>query len=133
VAPDGVRAVMILGTGAALQLVAIDRGGITSFGPPVAIGSGITDPESLSWYDANDVIVLDGRSGGQLWEVPLNGGAPSAIASQGNIVSVTATNPSGPTTNIAVVMANGQIMVSSKLGAAFEITRAAGQAPVYPG
>ena len=133
VAPDGVRAVMILGTGAALQLVAIDRGGIPSFGPPVAIGSGITDPESLSWYDANDVIVLDGSSGGQLWEVPLNGGAPSAIASQGNIVSVTATNPSGPTTNIAVGLANGQIMVSSKLGAAFEITRATGQAPVYPG
>jgi hypothetical protein len=133
VAPDGVRAVMILSPGAALQLVAIDRVGIPSFGPPVAIGSGITDPESLSWYDANDVIVLDGNSGGQLWEVPLNGGAPSAIASQGSIVSVTATNPSGPTTNIAVGLANGQIMVSSKLGAAFEITRATGQAPVYPG
>jgi hypothetical protein len=133
VAPDGVRAVMILGTGAALQLVAIDRSGVPSLGPPVAIGSGITDPESLSWYDANDVIVLDGSSGGQLWEVPLNGGAPSAIASQGNIVSVTATNPSGPTTNIAVGLANDQIMVSSKLGAAFENTRATGQAPVYPG
>jgi hypothetical protein len=133
VAPDGVRAVMILSTGAALQLVAIDRGGIPSFGPPVAIGSGITDPESLSWYDANDVIVLDGSSGGQLWEVPLNGGAPSAIASQGNIASVTATNPSGPTTNIAVGLADGQIMISSKLGAAFEKTGATGQAPVYPG
>jgi Lipoprotein LpqB beta-propeller domain/Sporulation and spore germination len=133
VAPDGVRAVMILSGGAALQLVAIDRGGIPSFGPPVAIGSGITDFESLSWYDANDVIVLDGSSGGQLWEVPLNGGAPSAIASQGNIVSVTATNPSGPTTNIAVGLADGQIMVSSKLGAAFERTPATGGAPVYPG
>jgi Lipoprotein LpqB beta-propeller domain/Sporulation and spore germination len=133
VAPDGVRAVMILGTGAALQLVAIDRSGVPSLGPPVAIGSGITDPESLSWYDANDVIVLDGRSGGQLWEVPLNGGPLTPIASQGNIVSVTATNPSGPTTSIAVGLAGGQIMVSSKLGAAFENTRAIGQAPVYPG
>ena len=133
VAPDGVRAVMILSTGAALQLVAIDRGAIPSFGPPVAIGSGITDPESLSWYDANDVIVLDGSSGGQLWEVPLNGGPLTAIASQGDIVSVTATNPSGPTTNIAVGLADGQIMVSSKLGAAFEKTGATGLAPVYPG
>jgi Lipoprotein LpqB beta-propeller domain/Sporulation and spore germination len=133
VAPDGVRAVMILSPGATLQLVAIDRSGVPSFGPPVAIGSGITDPESLSWYDANDVIVLDGSSGGQLWEVPLNGGAPSAIASQGNIVSVTATNPSGPTTNIAVGLANGQIMISSKLGAAFGKTGATGQAPAYPG
>jgi hypothetical protein len=133
VAPDGVRAVMILSTGAALQLVAIDRSGAPSFGPPVAIGSGIADPESLRWYDANDVIVLDGSSGGQLWEVPLNGGAPSAIASPGNIVSVTATNPSGPTTNIAVGLANGQIMISSRPGAAFGPPVAIGDAPVYPG
>jgi hypothetical protein len=133
VAPDGVRAVMILSTGAAVQLVAIDRNGAPSFGPPVTIGSGIADPESLSWYDANDVIVLDGSSGGQLWEVPLNGGPNTGIASQGNIVSVTATNPSGPTTNIAIGLANGQIMVSSVLGGAFENTHATGWAPVFPG
>jgi hypothetical protein len=133
VAPDGVRAVMILSPGAAVQLVAIDRSGIPSVGPPVFIGSGIADPESLSWYDANDVIVLDASSGGQLWEVPLNGGPLTDIASQGNIVSVTATNPSGPTTNIAVGLATGQIMVSPVLGGAFEKTGAIGQAPAYPG
>jgi hypothetical protein len=133
VAPDGVRAVMILSPGPAVQLVAIDRSGTPSFGPPVTIGSQITDPESLSWYDANDVIVLDGSSGGQLWEVPLNGGPLSTIASPGNIVSVTATNPSGPATSIAVGLATGQIMVSSVLGGAFGKTGATGQAPAYPG
>jgi hypothetical protein len=134
VAPDGVRAVMILPTGAPLQLVAIVRSGGPSLGAPVAIGSGITDPESLSWYDANNVIVLDGSSsGGQLYEVPLNGGPLTAIPSQPNIMSVTATNPSGPATNIAVGLVGGQIMVSSKLGAAFESTHAIGQAPAYPG
>jgi Lipoprotein LpqB beta-propeller domain/Sporulation and spore germination len=134
VAPDGVRAVMILSSSAPLQLVAIVRSGAPSLGPTVAIGSGITDPESLSWYDANNVIVLDGSSSGsQLYEVPLNGGPLTPIPSQPNIVSVTATNPSGPTTNIAVGLVGGQIMVSSKLGAAFQSTRAIGQAPVYAG
>jgi hypothetical protein len=134
VAADGVRAVMILSSGAPLQLVAISRSGGPSLGSPVAIGSGITDPESLSWYDANNVIVLDASSSGsQLYEVPLNGGPLIFIQSQPNIMSVTATNPSGPTANIAVGLVGGQIMVSSKLGAAFVITHAIGQAPVYPG
>lgn len=135
VAPDGVRAVMIV-NGTQLQLVAIIHAGSpsASLGVPVAIGgSGITDPEALTWYDANNMIVLDGgSSGGQLDEVPLNGGQPIPIASEGNIVSVTATSPSGPSPNIAVGLSGGQIMVSANLGA-FESTHATGQAPVYPG
>lgn len=137
VAPDGVRAVMIV-NGTQLQLVAIIHGGSgslsASLGDPVAIGSSITDPEALSWYDANNVIVLHGSSsGGQLDEVPLNGGQPISIASPSNIVSVTATSPSGPSPNIAVGLSGGQIVVSANLGA-FESTHATGgQAPVYPG
>jgi WD40 repeat protein len=134
VAPDGVRAVMIV-NGTQLQLVAIIHTGSpsASLGVPVAIGSGITDPEALTWYDTNNMIVLDGgSSGGQLDEVPLNGGQPIPIASEGNIVSVTATSPSGPSPNIAVSLSGGQIMVSANLGA-FESTHALGQAPVYPG
>jgi hypothetical protein len=129
VAPDGIRAVMIV-NGGQLQLVAILHSGspLPELGVPVAIGSGISDPKALSWYDANDVIVLDGSSsGGQLYEVPLNGGAPSGIASEGSIVSVTATSP-----NIAVGQSDGQVMVSANLGA-FESTHATGKAPVYPG
>jgi Lipoprotein LpqB beta-propeller domain/Sporulation and spore germination len=134
VAPDGVRAVMIVNNGALLQLVAIVRSGGPFLGIPVTIGSGITDPEALSWYDANNVIVLDGSpSGGQLDEVPLNGGQFTPVGSEGDIVSVTATNPSGPTPNIAVGLAGGQIMVSANLGGAFESTHATGQAPVFPG
>jgi len=134
VAPDGVRAVMIVNNDQLqndqVQLVAIVRsGGDTSLGQTVVpIGSGIGEPQALSWYDANNVIVLDGSSsGGQLWEVPLNGGAPSAIGSVGTIVSVTAASP-----NIAIGLATGQVMVSSNLGA-FESTHATGQAPVFPG
>jgi Lipoprotein LpqB beta-propeller domain/Sporulation and spore germination len=133
VAPDGVRAVMINGT--QLQLVAITHsGGFASLGDQVAIGPGITDPEALSWYDANNVIVLDGSSsGGQLYEVPLNGDQPTPIASEGNVVSVTATSPPGSSPQIAVGLSDGQIMVSPNLGGAFESTRATGEAPAYPG
>src|SRR5262249_4824940 len=102
-APDGVRPVMLVNNDQ-LQLGAIVRNGGPSLGQAVVpIGPGIGEPEALSWYDANNVIVLDGSSsGGQLWEVPLNGGAPSAIPSVGNIVSMTAASPS-----IAIGLANG--------------------------
>jgi hypothetical protein len=135
VAPDGVRAVMIVNGTQQLELVAITHsGGSAYIGDPVAIGSGITDPEALSWYDANNVIVLDGSSsGGQLYEVPLNGGPLIPIASEGNLVSVTATSPSGSSPQIAVGLSGGQIMVAANLGAAFESTRATGEAPAYPG
>jgi hypothetical protein len=127
VAPDGVRAVMIVNNNQ-LELVAIDRSGSPLLGETVAIGSGIGEPEALSWYDANNVIVLDGSSsGGQLWKVPLNGGPSTGIASVGNIVSVTATSP-----YVAIGLDGGQIMVSANLGA-FESTHATGLAPVYPG
>jgi hypothetical protein len=131
VAPDGVRAVMIVhGTfGTQVQLAAIvHSGGSASIGQTVTIGAGITDPEALSWYDANDVIVLARTSSGsQLEDVPLNGGQPTPIAGEGNIVSVTATSP-----EIAIGLSGGQIMVSANLGA-FANTPATGQAPVYPG
>jgi Lipoprotein LpqB beta-propeller domain/Sporulation and spore germination len=131
VAPDGVRAVMIVhGTfGTQVQLAAIAHsGGSASIGQTVTIGAGITDPQALSWYDANDVIVLARiSSGSQLEDVPLNGSLPTAIATEGNITSVTATSP-----DIAIGLSGGQIMVSANLGA-FANTPATGQAPVYPG
>jgi hypothetical protein len=137
VAQDGVRAVMIV-NGTQLQLVAISHNADSPapvVGDPVVIGSGITDPEALSWYDPNNVIVLDGSTpGGQLDEVPLNGGPFTPIGPEGigNIESMTATSPSGSSPEIAVGLSDGQIMVSENLGA-FERTGARGQAPAWPG
>jgi hypothetical protein len=133
VAADGIRAVMIVDS-SQLQLVAITHSGSSaSLGYAVTIGPGITDPDAVSWYDANNVMVLSGLpSSSQLEEVPLNGGQPIAIASDGNIVSLTATSPGGSGPNLAIGLTSGQIMVSANLGA-FENTRATGQAPVYPG
>jgi hypothetical protein len=133
VAPDGVRAVMIV-NGTQLQLVAITRSGSSAtLGDPVAIGTGISDPRALSWYDANYVIVLSGSSSGsQLEKVPLNGGQPSQIAGDGDIMSVAAMSPGGSSPDIAVGLSNGHIMVASNQGA-FEDTHATGEAPVFPG
>ena len=145
VAPDGVRAAMIVHgmvdgkLVSQVQVAAITHSGPSaSVGLPESIGSGIPDPESLSWYGTDDVIVLNGSpSGSQLYVVPLNGGQPSPIQSAGgDPMSVTATSPGSPGDSageIVLGLSDGKIMVSANLGASFESTRAAGQAPAYPG
>jgi len=141
VAPDGVRAVMVVrGTfnnkpGSQVQLAAITRsGGSASVGPPVTIGSAIADPEAVSWFGTDDVIVLNGSSSGaQLHEVPLNGAQPTAIAVTGGIpVSLAATNPGDSTAEIVLGMSDGKIMISANLGI-FEPVRVLGAGPVFPG
>jgi Lipoprotein LpqB beta-propeller domain/Sporulation and spore germination len=143
VAPDGVRAAMIVrGTfdnrpGSQVQIAAITRSsGSISVGPPVTIGSSIPDPQSLSWYGADNVIVLNrSSSGAQLYEVPLNGGQPVSIPTPtvGTAsVSLTATSPGGSTPEIALGLPDGKIMIAANQGA-FELARAVGAAPAYPG
>jgi hypothetical protein len=143
VAPDGVRAAMIVRgmvngkSVSQVQVAAITRSGQSvSVGEPVTIGSAIPDPEALSWYGTDDVIVLGGSSSGpQLYEVPLNGGQPTPIATpDGDPVSVTATNPDDSAGEIALGMSDGKIMIAADQGA-FEPVRAVptGQAPAYPG
>jgi Lipoprotein LpqB beta-propeller domain/Sporulation and spore germination len=143
VAPDGVRAAMIVHGMAdgrpvsQVQVAAITHSGTSAtVGQPVTIGSAIPDPEALSWYGTDDVIVLSGSSSGaQLYEVPLNGGQPTAIAApDGDPVSVTATNPDESAGEIALGMSDGKIMIAADQGA-FEPVRAvaAGLAPAYPG
>lgn len=137
VAPDGVRVVMIVqgSTGAQVQVGAITHSGSTASvaQQPVTIGAGITQPDALSWYGTDDVIVLAGSSASAvLYEVPLNGGQPTAIATPGAPVSVTAASPEGSAADIAIGLPGDKIMVSTNLGA-FQPTRAVGQAPAYPG
>jgi len=136
VAPDGVRAVMIVTTpsGTLVQLAAITRSGPSAWiGPPVTLDAGIADPESLSWYGTDNVIVMsEGAAGAQLDEVPLNGGQPTAIATAPGAVSMTATSPGQVGSSVALGLSGGQIMVSAGLGA-FQPTHAVGRAPAYPG
>jgi hypothetical protein len=140
VAPDGVRAVMIVSgvfdgkPGTQVQLAAITRSGLAaSVGGTVPIGGGIADPQAVSWYGADDVIALSGgASGAQLNEVPVGGGQPVAITTPGGTTSMTATSPSDSSSYIAVGLSGGQIMVSADL-AAFQPIKASGAAVAYPG
>jgi hypothetical protein len=125
---------MIVNNGTQLQLVAITHAGQSpSLGDPVPIGPGISDPDAVSWYDADDVIVLGGSaSGSQLDKVPINGSQPTLMPQPpGNIVSVTAMY-SGSSPDIAVGLSGGHVMVSTNQGV-FQSTAAAGAAPAYPG
>jgi hypothetical protein len=136
VAPDGVRAAMIVTTpsGTQVQLAAITHSGPSAWaGQPVTLGAGIADPEALSWYGTDNVIVMSGgAAGGQLDEVPLNGGQPTAIAAAPGAVSMTATSPGQIGSSVALGLSGGQIMFSAGLGA-FQPTHAVGRAPAYPG
>jgi hypothetical protein len=140
IAPDGVRAAMIVkgglsgGRKSAVEVAGIARiGNSILVGPAVAIGASIPDPVALSWYGADDLVVLAGNtSSAALEEVPLNGGQPTTITTQGDVVSMAATSPGSSTPGIAIGLSDGHIMVSTNLGA-FEPTRAVGRAPVYPG
>jgi hypothetical protein len=135
VAPDGVRVAMIVkkpdGT-FQLLLAAIthtDSGATAAIGQTVAIGAGVPDAASLTWYDADNVIVLAGSgSGVQLEEIPLNGGQPRPIGTLSDTVSV-----SGDGAGLAVGLANGQLYVSPGLDAQWTKVAATGRDPVYPG
>lgn len=135
VAPDGVRAAMIVKTGKStseLRLAAIIHtdGGVTaSLGQTVVIGSGTAEPETLSWYDADDIVVLAGAgSGAQLEEVPVNGGQATLIGTQNGTVSVT-----GDGAGLAVGLSNDELFVSPSLNAPWEPVDSAGTDPVFPG
>lgn len=135
VAPDGVRVAMIVkrpdGTFQLLlaAITHIDNGTTAAIGQTVAVGAGVLDPTSLTWYDADNVIILAGSgSGAQLEEIPLNGGQPRPIGTLSDTVSVT-----GDGAGLAVGLANDQLYVSPGLDAQWTKVAATGRDPVYPG
>jgi hypothetical protein len=137
VAPDGVRVVMVVRgpSRTQVQLGAITHSGpsVSVAQPTVTIGAGLREPDAVTWYGADDVIVLAGStSTAQLDEVPLNGGQPTVITTPGAPESVTATSPEGSAPDIAIGLPGDRILVSTDLGA-FQPTRVVGQAPAYPG
>jgi hypothetical protein len=137
VAPDGVRVVMIVrgASTSQVQLGAINRSGASPavLQSPVTIGAGTGEPDALSWYGSDDIVVLAGSpASAQLHEVPLNGGQPTPIPTPGIPVSVTSTGSESATLDIAIGLPGGKIMTSTNLGA-FQPTRDAGQDPAYPG
>ncbi len=145
VAPDGVRIAAIVqgGSGTELELAAIERNFAQQnvqrgspvpryvIGPAVELGPDLTDPISLTWYNADTLIVLDAESTGTtLVSVPVDGeqGTPLPLTPAGAI-SVTADNEA----NILVVgLSDDGLAFSESTAGPWEDLRDGGLSPVYP-
>jgi hypothetical protein len=141
VAPDGVRVALIVqgpsGSQPQLLLAAVSQrtqttagspGPRDSLGPYVELGPNVADPMALTWYDADDLIVLS--AGDKLWQVPVDGQQASGPdpAPQG-AVSVTA---DGPANALVAGLSGGRLAVSADLDGPWQILGSPGQAPAYP-
>jgi len=153
IAPDGVRVAAIVQTdsGSAVELAAIDSGksspgpsgpGLpkpdwqanpfarTSIGETVQLGPNVTHPIALTWYDADDLLVLDG-TGDQtsLWEVPVDGQPATKLSGvPPGAISITANS----TRNALVVgTAHNQMEVSAGLEGPWQPLGSSGQNPAF--
>jgi hypothetical protein len=145
VAPDGVRIAAIVqdGSGAELELAAIERtegevgvqrGSLVpqfNIEPPVQLGPGLVDPISLTWYNADTLIVVDAEStGNMLLSVPVDGeqATPLPVTPTG-VISITAYSAA----NILVAgLPNDRLQFSASIAGPWENLGDGGWSPAYP-
>jgi hypothetical protein len=132
VAPDGVRAVMIIHSRPGSQLMVgsiIDKGRAPTLAGVAAIGPGVTNPVDVSWHGRDHVIVLSSAGSlDRLTDIPLNGepGTPvPAPASQ--IIAMTAAGSS-----VTVTGQGGYLLTSASPGQPWQ-RAGRGSMPAYPG
>jgi hypothetical protein len=144
IAPDGVRVAAIVETGSVreVELAAIDSGtpppgqlsapfDRMSIGPTVQLGPNITNPVALTWYDADDLLVIDGAgSETSLWEVPVDGQPATKLSGVlPGAISITANKAQ----NILVAGLTGQrLEVSAGLAGPWQPLGGLGQNPAFP-
>ena len=80
------------GTGARLLLGAIVRGsGQLSILQTVAVGTDVSTPSALTWYDADHLLVVAQTTAGPgLEEVPIDGDRSTAMGVEPSMISITA-------------------------------------------
>jgi len=150
VAPDGVRvAFVVQGASAAqtqVQLAAIITSGgqaqsspghiapaeSPTLGAPVQVAPGLADPDTLTWYDADNLIVLAGGTSGKvLAEVPVDGqDSSNAQQAPPGAISVTA---DGDQNALVVGLDNNHLAVSTGLEGPWQTLSVQGENPAYPG
>lgn len=137
VAPDGVRVAMIVRNPRwrrpQLLVAAIGHapGGGLTLGPTVPIGTDVSDPTQLTWYDADDLIVLSGSpTAPQLQEVPVNGGSSVQLLTEPGTQSVTAAGPANP---VAAGLAGGRLALTTSLNGTWTTQKRLARSPAYPG
>ena len=146
VAPDGVRIAFIAtldgtsnpgiflaaiggGTQSSVQLGAAGTHlSIRSF---ASVGPNLSDPSSLAWYDADDLIVVaPGTTGNALWEAPVDGQQAQQQVSPQNVTSITAAGDQ----NVLVAGVSGHnLWVSTSLEGPWIPLGEPGALPAYPG
>jgi Lipoprotein LpqB beta-propeller domain/Sporulation and spore germination len=147
VAPDGVRIALIVPgnqPGRQLEVAAVNPSGSQVPGPlgapavhpvisnGVPLGASLTDPVTLTWYGADDLIVVNqASSGNQLWEVPVDGQQAQVLpATPPDITSITADG----TANVLVAgLTDNKLAVSAGLEGPWPPLGEPGQDPAYPG
>jgi len=147
VAPDGVRIAFIAQTAGGLNpglyLAAIGGGGQQQvsgqLGSPhlsirafASIGPNLTDPVSVAWYDADDLIVVNAApSGNTLWEVPVDGQpAQGPLVTPQGVTSITA---DGAANVLVAGLSGNNLAVSTSLEGPWYQLGEPGQHPAYPG
>src|SRR5580693_10207743 len=97
----------------------------------VPLGPNITDPTSLTWYDADNLLVLDHASdGNMLWEVPVDGQqAAGPQLTPPGAVSIAA---NGAANALVAGLSDGRLAVSTGLSVQWQYLNQLGQNPVYP-
>jgi len=144
IAPDGVRVAAIVqaASGPEVDLAAIDSGQPgsgssanplqrTSIGPTVQLGPNIANPIALTWYDADDLLVLDG-AGDQtsLWEVPVDG--QPATKRPGVLPGAISITANSARNALVVGLTQNRMEVSAGLAGPWQPLGSGGQNPVFP-
>jgi hypothetical protein len=134
VAPDGVRVALIVSTrsGPRVLLAAVVHSGdqvtLASAGQ---LGADLAQPVSLSWYDANHLLVVDqADTGQQLFEVPVNGDRSTFQSIEPGMISIAA---AGPHNDLFASLSTGQLVWSVGLGELWSSKPLPGQDATYPG
>jgi sporulation and spore germination protein len=149
IAPDGVRVAAIVqtGTGPEVELAAIDSAASgsgqpsapftrTSIGPTVQIGPNVPSPVALTWYDADDLLVIGGTgSQTSLWEVPVDGQPATKLpGALPGAISITANNAqdSSSVQNVLVAgLTSNRLVVSAGLAGPWQPLGSGGQNPSF--
>jgi hypothetical protein len=143
VAPDGVRVAAIVQTaaGSELDVAAIDRAGPQVPKPgsaslqidqTVQLGPNIANPMAMTWYNADNLIVLNQATGeNTLYEVPVDGqSAKGPLVTPAGAKAITA---DGAANVLVAGLAHNQLAVSTSLEGPWLSLSDQGQYPAYPG
>jgi hypothetical protein len=101
-----------------------------SITPPVQVGGeGVSSPAALSWYDADNLVVLSqaGTASAQIFKVPVNGAEAISLTPEADAVSLSAGGA-----QIAAGLTGGRMAVYSVTGQSWR-PLPSGQDPVFPG